>query len=595
MVPTLALPDPALPETTNGPTFSEQALPDALQRALAERGYVTPTPIQAEIIPHVLAGRDVIGKAQTGTGKTAAFALPLLARLDFTRRGGPQVLVLTPTRELAGQVAEACAAYGRYLPGLKIAAVYGGAGYGEQLRALRHGAQVIVGTPGRVMDHMKRGSLDLSDLSCLVLDEGDEMLRMGFIDDVEWVLARAPAGRQMALFSATMPHKIRNIAQRYLNNPIEIRIKAATATATTVRQRYWLVRGVPKIEALARFVEGEATDGVLVFTRTKMATVDVAGELHARGIAAAPLNGDMVQAQRERAVEQFKRGEINVLVATDVAARGLDVQCISHVINYDIPGDAESYVHRVGRTGRAGRSGEAILFVHPRERHALRELERHSKAVIPETQLPNVDAINAIRKQRFAQRIVDAAGGNLADFEDLINTVVADHDLDPLRAAAALASLVQGEQPLFLKEVSQPRGFWGQDPYGEERGGKRRNRKPAETDSTHYRIEVGRKHGTQPGMIVGAIANELSIPGHAINSICIHDTYSTLTLPNGMSAQVLNALRRIRVVGRPLAAERLENPPPPPDRHRGPRSDRRYHPGARDSLNRRQQRRKQAR
>ena len=358
--------------------FSDLGLPGPIQKALDERGYTTPTPIQAAIIPHVLGGQDVIGQAQTGTGKTAAFALPLLARMDATLRE-PQVLVLAPTRELAGQVADACIDYGKHIDGMRIAAVYGGAGYGDQLRALKRGAQIIVGTPGRVMDHIERGSLDVSRLRCFVLDEADEMLRMGFIDDIQWIMERIPEQRQVALFSATMPPEIRRIAQRYLQKPVEIKIKAQTETASTVTQKYWYVRGFLKIEAAARFIEGYDTDGVMVFARTKAATVEVADGLKAQGIAAAPLNGDMAQNQREKVVDQLKRGELDVLVATDVAARGLDVPRISHVINYDMPGEVETYVHRIGRTGRAGRSGEAILFVHPREKRGLYGIERHTK------------------------------------------------------------------------------------------------------------------------------------------------------------------------------------------------------------------------
>lgn len=547
--------------------FTDLCLPEKVQRALDDCGYATPTPIQSAVIPHMLAGRDVIGQAQTGTGKTAAFALPVLARLDPTAQS-PQVLVLAPTRELANQVAEACMNYGRHLPGLRIAAVYGGAGYHDQLRDLRRGAQIVVGTPGRVMDHMQRGSLDLSDLRCLVLDEADEMLQMGFIDDVEWIISQAPAQRQVALFSATMPAAIRRIAQRYLSDPKEIAIRAATATADTVRQRYWFVRGLPKYEAVARMIEGEPTEGVLVFTRTKAATTELADGLVARGLAAAALNGDMVQAQRERVVDQLKRGDLDVLVATDVAARGLDVQRISHVINYDMPSDAETYVHRIGRTGRAGRSGEAIVCVHPREKGMLRSLERRTRQSIAEMQLPDVKDINRLRAERFALTVHEVSQGDLTDFEALVQTVVEKHGLDPLRAAAALARMAHGDQPLFL-QPEQPHQYAaatqrgprsGRDRRGPFDDGPPRGRKIDRRDAgqQQYRIDVGHVHGTRPGMIVGAIANELGLPGEAIGAIRIHDNYSMVSLPGDMPAKTVAALSRIRVAGRALAAKRFE-------------------------------------
>ncbi|MBW3550726.1 MAG: DEAD/DEAH box helicase [Proteobacteria bacterium] len=429
--------------------FTDLALSDPLLRALTDVGYESPSPIQAATIPPLLDGRDLLGQAQTGTGKTAAFALPILAQLDPARRK-PQALVLAPTRELAIQVAEAFQKYAVHLPGFHVLPIYGGQGYAPQLNALKRGVQVVVGTPGRVIDHLTRGSLDLSELRCLVLDEADEMLRMGFIDDVETVLKKTPAERQVALFSATMPQQIRRIAQTYLKNPVEIAIKSTTTTAANIRQRYWAVSGLHKLDALTRILEAEPFDAMIVFARTKLGTDELAGKLAARGISAAAINGDVQQAQREKTIQNLKDGKIDVLVATDVAARGLDVDRISHVLNYDIPYDTESYVHRIGRTGRAGRKGEAILFVAPRERGMLRAIERATRQPIEQMSLPSVEAVNDQRVARFLGRITETRGEDLGAFRELVERYETEHNVPMVEIAAALAKLVQGDTPLLI-------------------------------------------------------------------------------------------------------------------------------------------------
>lgn len=443
-------------ESSPSPRFADLGLPEPLLRALAEVGYESPSPIQAATIPPLLAGRDVLGQAQTGTGKTAAFALPVLARLDEAQRA-PQALVLAPTRELAIQVAEAFQKYAHHLPGFHVLPIYGGQSYYPQLQALKRGVQVVVGTPGRVIDHLERGSLDLSQLRCLVLDEADEMLRMGFIDDVEAVLKKTPESRQVALFSATMPPQIRRIAQTYLKDPVEIAIKATTTTAANIRQRYWMVSGVNKLDALTRILEAEPFEAMIVFARTKLGTEELAEKLSARGLSAAAINGDVEQKQRERTIQKLKDGQLDVLVATDVAARGLDVDRISHVLNYDIPYDTESYVHRIGRTGRAGRSGEAILFVAPRERGMLGAIERATRQKIEPMQLPSVDAVNEQRVAKFLGRIGTALeSSELPTFRALIERYEREQNVPAIEIAAALAHLVQGKTPLLLQAPPEP-------------------------------------------------------------------------------------------------------------------------------------------
>src|SRR5271169_6688351 len=450
--PFKAFPMHAVPADSivNSASFRDLGLSEPVLRALADVGYESPSPIQAQTIPVLLAGKDMLGQAQTGTGKTAAFALPALTKIDLTRHE-PQVLVLVPTRELALQVSEAFLRYAAHLQGFHVLPIYGGQSYQPQLNALRRGVHVVVGTPGRVIDHMNRGTLKLGGLTLLVLDEADEMLRMGFLDAVESILEQTPRERQTALFSATLPAAIRRIAQKHLRTPVEVTINNKTGTATNIRQRYWLVSGMHKLDALTRILEAETFDGMLVFTRTKQATVELAEKLEARGFAAAPLNGDIAQPLRERTVARLKAGQIDILVATDVAARGLDVDRISHVVNYDVPYDTESYVHRIGRTGRAGRTGEAILFIAPRERNMLRAIERATRQAIEPMNLPSVDAVNTLRIAKFKQRISETiAKGEAHIYRPVLEQMEAESGLPLIDIAAALASLSQGNTPLLL-------------------------------------------------------------------------------------------------------------------------------------------------
>jgi ATP-dependent RNA helicase DeaD len=437
-------------ETPTPASFRDLALSEPVLRALTDVGYESPSPIQAATIPVLLSGADMLGQAQTGTGKTAAFALPALSRIDLSKHE-PQVLVLVPTRELALQVSEAFLRYAAHIKGFHVLPIYGGQSYQPQLNALRRGVHVVVGTPGRVIDHMNRGTLKLSGLTLLVLDEADEMLQMGFVDAVESILEQTPPQRQVALFSATMAAPIRRIAAKHLRSPVEVTIKSKTSTATNIRQRYWMVSGMHKLDALTRILEAETFDGMLVFTRTKQSTVELAEKLEARGFAAAPLNGDIPQPQRERTVARLKAGQIDIVVATDVAARGLDVERIGHVVNYDVPYDTESYVHRIGRTGRAGRNGEAILFIAPRERNMLRAIERATRQVIEPMNLPTVDAVNSLRIAKFKQRVIETVA--LAEAKALrpvVEQLEAESGLPLLDIAAALATMAQGTTPLLL-------------------------------------------------------------------------------------------------------------------------------------------------
>ena len=562
------------------PSFADCAFSEPLTKAITDAGYEAPTPIQAAIMPHLLAGRDVIGQAQTGTGKTAAFALPLLERLDYSGRLPPQALILAPTRELALQVAESFRLYGKYQPRLQVAAIFGGQEYSGQFRQLGQGAQVVVGTPGRIMDHIRHGSLDLSALRCLVLDEGDEMLRMGFIGDVEWILEQTPDSRQIALFSATMPADIRAIAQKYLHEPIEATIPTKTVTAATINQRFLITPGLArKFEALTRLLETEATEGVLVFVRTKLQTTELAERLQALGYLAAPLSGDIAQNQRLRTVEQLKSGVVNILIATDVAARGLDVERISHVINYDVPFDSEAYIHRIGRTGRAGRSGEAILLLNPREKQMLRMIERATRQRIAEMELPTVAAVNVRRKERFGQRIKAALASGCDDYATLIGELCAREDLEPLQVAAALARIAQNGQELLLQESPGE---------AEERqrlrGHSREHSRERSRDSSHersekggraarmtaskqaaapesgferYRIEAGENHGVRPANIVGAIAGETPISSRYIGRISIFADYSHVDLPSDMPPHILRQLFKVRVNERMMKLSKL--------------------------------------
>jgi ATP-dependent RNA helicase DeaD len=549
-------------EPTSQPGFADLALTKPVLKALDDVGYETPSPIQALTIPHLLAGKDVLGQAQTGTGKTAAFALPLLSRMDI-KNTEPQVLVLVPTRELAIQVAEAFQRYASHMKGLHVLPVYGGQDYGVQLRQLKRGVHVVVGTPGRVMDHMRRGTLKLETLSCLVLDEADEMLRMGFIEDVEWILEQTPTERQIALFSATLPTAVRKIAKQHLREPEEVTIKLRTATTESLNQRYWMVSHLHKLDALTRILEAEPFDGMLIFVRTKSGTVELSEKLEARGYASAPLNGDIKQSQRERTVNQFKKGKLDVLVATDVAARGLDVERISHVINYDIPYDTETYIHRVGRTGRAGRSGEAILFASPRERRMLAAIERATRQKIPLMELPSTEVINNLRIAQFKQRITDTiAAEQLEFFSAIVEQYREEHDVPALEIAAALAKLVQGDQPLLLADKPKPSREprrQSDDRPRKDRGAPQRTRPSSEPGEgmERFRLEVGKKHGVGPGNIVGAIANEAGVDGEYIRGIEIYDEFSTVDLPLGMPNDIYRLLQKVWVAGQQLGISRL--------------------------------------
>jgi ATP-dependent RNA helicase DeaD len=567
-------------------SFASLNLPPALLAALDRVGYESPSPIQAEAIPPLLAGRDLLGHAPTGTGKTAAFALPLLARIDIARKD-PQVLALTPTRELAIQVAEAFRRYASGISGFHVLPIYGGQGYSGQIRQLERGVHVVVGTPGRIMDHMRKGRLKLDGLSALVLDEADEMLRMGFIEEVEWILEQTPPQRQMALFSATMPKEVERIARRHLNDPHQISIHAKTATAETVRQRYWVVSGLHKLDALTRILEVEPFDAMIVFVRTKTATGELAERLEARGHAAAALNGDMDQKHREQTVERLKRGTLDIVVATDVAARGLDVDRVSHVVNFDIPYDPEAYIHRIGRTGRAGRKGEAILFVAPRERRMLSAIERATRQKMELLQLPTVEMVNNQRIAGFKQKITDTlASGDLAFMQGLIEQYQREHNVPALEIAAALAKLSLGEQALLVEADERradrhdkrtderrsesvgapPRHSQSRQRHGqghlEGRERPARQQLPPNADMERFRIEVGREHGVQPGNIVGAIANEAGIDGRYIGHISIEDTYSLVDLPVGMPREVFRDLKKVWVCGRQLGLARLDSDQP---------------------------------
>ena len=534
------------------PSFSELALAGPILQALQEIGYEAPSPIQAASIPPLLEGKDLVGQAQTGTGKTAAFALPTLSRVDLSLQQ-PQVLVLAPTRELAIQVCEAFQAYARHLQGFHILPVYGGQGMGAQLRQLQRGVHIVVGTPGRVMDHLRRKTLNLEHLRSIVLDEADEMLKMGFIDDVEWILEHTPPTRQIALFSATMPPVIRKIAQRHLNEPQEVKIQAKTTTVDTITQRHWQVTGLHKLDALTRILEVEAFDAMIIFVRTKTSTVELAEKLEARGYAAAALNGDMNQVLREKTVERLKNKSLDIVIATDVAARGLDVERISHVVNYDIPYDTEAYVHRIGRTGRAGRKGEAILFVSPREKRMLRAIEQATRQKIAPMQLPTRQDVADRRIAQFKQGITDTIEAqDLTVFEDVIEQYQQEHNVSTNEIAAALAYLAQKERPLVINEEAMPTAT--PPPASRKRRDDRSAGKSTalQAGMQRYRIEVGRDHGVQPKNIVGAIANEAGLDSQLIGHIKLHDSYSTVDLPEGMPKEVFQHLREVWVCDRKL-------------------------------------------
>jgi ATP-dependent RNA helicase DeaD len=598
------------------PGFNELGLTEPILQALTAVGYEAPSPIQAQTIPQILSGADVLGQAQTGTGKTAAFALPLLARIDLAQQA-VQALVLVPTRELAIQVCEAFQKYAAQLPGFHVLPIYGGQSYTPQLKGLKRGPHVVVGTPGRVMDHIKSGALNLGTLRFLVLDEGDEMLQMGFVDDIEWILEQTPPGRQIALFSATMPPAIRRIAQKHMREPREITIQNRASTMPKIRQRCWFVSGLHKLDALTRVLEVERFDAMLVFVRTKLETVDLAERLEARGFSAAALNGDIPQQQREKTVARLKKGELDIVIATDVAARGLDVERISHVVNYDIPYDSETYVHRIGRTGRAGRSGEAILFVAPRERNMLRIIERVTKQRIEPMTLPSVEDVNEQRVLRFKERVAEALQGGAGEvFRPLLEQLAQERNVAAIDIAAALAGLLQGETPVLLPARQEERPRFGEEARrerddsrrersrrgryepdgtetpavafaepdavgtdapvehrgeteGHERPSSRARASQAEGDMPPmetFRIEVGHVHGVLPGNIVGAIANEAGLDGKHIGYIDIREDHSFVDLPEGMPREIFRELKKVKVRGAELRITRVESRPPRPER-----------------------------
>jgi len=592
-------------------TFSDLGLKTSILEALNDLGYEKPSPIQAECIPHLLSGRDVLGMAQTGSGKTAAFSLPLLHNIDPDLRA-PQILVLAPTRELAVQVAEAMTDFSKHMHGVNVVALYGGQRYDVQLRALRQGPQVVVGTPGRLLDHLKRGTLNLSSLKGLVLDEADEMLRMGFIEDVETIMAEIPAEHQTALFSATMPEAIRRITRRFMKEPQEVRIQSSVTTRPDISQSYWSVYGMRKNEALVRFLEAEDFDAAIIFVRTKNATLEVAEALERSGYNSAALNGDMNQALREQTLERLKDGRLDILIATDVAARGLDVERISLVVNYDIPMDSESYVHRIGRTGRAGRAGRALLFVENRERRLLRNIERTMKLTIPEAELPNAELLGKRRLEKFAAKVQQQLeSSDLDQYRALLANIQPTAEgeaLDIETLAAALLKMAQGERSLIVPPdapMRPKREFRERDerferrgdrndrgPRGDrpERGGEdrpRRERRDA-GEMELYRIEVGRDDGVEVRHIVGAIANEGDISSRYIGNIKLFGTHSTIELPKGMPGEVLQHFTRTRILNKPMNMQLLGDAQPH-ERRGGsdrPAGERRFGGGERREGNR---------
>ena len=598
-------------------TFESLNLSPAILKAVEELGYKTPSEIQAQCIPLLLERKDVLGLAQTGTGKTAAFALPLLNNIDPSVKQ-PQILVLTPTRELAIQVAEAFEQYAKHVRGIEVLALYGGQSYSIQLSALRRGAQVIVATPGRLIDHINRGTIKFDALQALVLDEADEMLRMGFIDDVESIMEKTPREKQTCLFSATMPKQIQNISSKYMNNPEQVHISARNSTVSSVEQVFWNA-SVHKNKAIVRFLEAEQYEGAIVFVRTRNDTVQLAELLEREGFSAAPLNGDMNQQARERTVERLKSGMLNVVIATDVAARGLDVDRLSLVINYDIPQDSEAYVHRIGRTGRAGRTGKAILFVKHNERYLLKNIIRHTKSEIAQVELPTAKIVEEKRINALQEKLTLALENkDITFFNEVAANMAQKLELAPEDLAGALLCLAQQQSPIKVEEVKiQPRernerndrnprsNDRGRRNERTERGGERAERKPRERNSRDagpmdtYRIEVGREHGVQVKNIVGAIANEADISSKFIGDIRLHDSHSTVQLPQNMPKDVLDHFQKVFICKRPMGmtltqdqgpseprGERTERPAGDkkrsfnkegqrPDKRSGPRKERR--------------------
>lgn len=556
----------------NDVRFADLGLIDEILQAVEATGYTQPSPIQAATIPHVLAGTDVLGQAQTGTGKTAAFALPTLQKIDKSNKN-TQVLVLAPTRELAIQVSDAFKTYAKHLGGVSILPIYGGADYRGQLQGLKRGAHIVVGTPGRVMDHIERGTLELDNLNTLVLDEADEMLRMGFIDDVEWILSKSPEEKQITLFSATMPRQIKTITEKYLVDEVVVKIEAKTETATTIEQFHVGVNQKQKSAALRRILEIEESDATIIFVNTKSATEELAEMLNHRGYRAAALNGDLQQKQRERVIEQVKSGLIDIILATDVAARGLDVERISHVINYDLPRDSESYVHRIGRTGRAGRSGKAILLVTPRERRSFGFVEKDTKTTIPAYPMPSIDEINTHRIARFKQRIIDESEHKkLGYLEELLMDMHKESDIDPFSMAASLASMVLGKTPLLLGKRDEIEMLDINRPQArKDRDGKRKSNantpRLAMSEMDCYRIAVGHNDSVKPGHIVGAIANEAGLDGQHIGPINIFDAHTEVFLPKGMPEDVFQDLKKARVMGKTMNIAPTEPSEKPPKRN----------------------------
>jgi ATP-dependent RNA helicase DeaD len=538
--------------------FGELKLAAPLVKAVTDLGYESPLPIQAACIPPLLEGRDVLGLAQTGTGKTAAFALPLMSRIDPANRA-PQVLVLTPTRELALQVAEAFQKYARFMKGFHVLPIYGGQSYGTQFHQLHRGPHVVVGTPGRIQDHLNRKTLDLSNISCVVLDEADEMLRMGFVEEVEAIISKAPEDRQMALFSATMPPQIKRISKRYMNDPVEIRIEAKTTTAENIEQVYLVVPNAAKFEALARILETESYDGILIFSRTRVGTTELAERLAARGFDVAALNGEMTQQMRERTVKRLKTGKVDIVVATDVAARGLDVERISLVINYDIPGDAEAYIHRIGRTGRVGRYGKAILFANPRERRLLQSIERATRQPLKRMEMPSHDTVTKKRVEKFREALVEVMEKEPQEFfQELSFELMEEMGVDVLQLAAGVLCYAQKDRPLQAEQTrdlrsprwDEPRSAGPGPSRGPGRGGPVKN-------MTLYRLDVGSRDGVEIRNIVGAIANETGLRSRFIGQIRIHPEYSTVELPDDLPRNMIEHLKKTIVGHKPLKISRM--------------------------------------
>ncbi|MCF6178175.1 MAG: DEAD/DEAH box helicase [Geopsychrobacter sp.] len=530
------------------PGFADLGLAPNIIKVIKEVGYETPSPIQVQSIPPLLEGRDLLGQAQTGTGKTAAFALPLLSKLELKNRT-PQILVLTPTRELALQVSEAIQTYARHLKDFHVLPIYGGQSMVQQLRQLHRGVHAVVGTPGRIQDHLRRGTLKLDGIRTVVVDEADEMLKMGFIADVEDILSHAPEDRQTALFSATMPNEVIKVARRNLKNPIEIRIKTKTQTAENIDQFVWQVKGMHKLDALTRILEAEEIEAMIIFVRTKIATLELSEKLEARGFSCAPLNGDMTQIAREKTVERFRDGKLDIVVATDVAARGLAVKRISHVVNYDIPNDVESYIHRIGRTGRAGRAGKAILFAAPRERRMIAAIERSTRQPIRPMGLPSRKQITDRRVSLFKEQVTEAMEAQELDFfEDLIDGYQHESDVSFRRIAATLAFLIQKDRPLQPEEREEIQPAQHGQSHDRSNSGQQRH----DIERQSYRVEVGRAHGVEPGNLVGAISNEGGIPSSMIGKITIMHDFSLIDLPRDMPEGVLGKLAKAQVCGQQL-------------------------------------------